>query len=61
MAQSVQCLTLAQIMISVCEFKPHNRLSAISTEPASDPPSPPFLPLPCLFSQNKYIFKNLKK
>ena len=56
MAQPVERLTSAQVMISrFREFKPHVRLAAVSAEPAWDPLSPP-LPLPCLCSlKSKYL------
>ena len=52
-AQSVKCPTLAQVMISVCEFKPHTGLS-VSSEPTSNPLSLSAPP------PNKF-FKILKK
>ena len=54
-AQSVERPTLAQIMISVCEFKPHIGLAVLSTELASDPLSPSLstCPLPRAFSDSK--------
>ena len=39
-AQLVKHLSSAQVMISVCELKPHIGLSAVSMEPALDPLSP---------------------
>ena len=47
--QLVEHSTLAQVMISqftVREFQPHIGLAAVSTEPASDPLFPLFLPFP---------------
>ena len=65
-AQLVKCLTfliLAQVMhgLMVCEFKPHNRLCAGSTEPAWDSVFP-VSPFPALFlSQNKLKKEERKK
>ena len=61
-AQSVKCLTRAQVMIiylMVPEFQPRIRLSAVSTEPVLDPlfPSslsaPPLLVLSASLQTNK--------
>ena len=55
-AQLVECLTLDFCSghdLTVCEFKPHIGLTAISTEPALDPLSPLSLPLPPL-KNNKH-------
>ena len=49
-AQPVKRPTLARVMISQFEFEPRIRLSAISTELASDPLHPPLSAPPLSFS-----------
>ena len=58
-AQPVKRLTSSGHDLAVREFEPHVGLSAVGTEPASDPLSPSSLPLPpplprlCSLSQKK--------
>ena len=63
-ARPVERWTSAQVMISwFCEFEPHIRLSAVSTEPALDPLSPslsaPTLPMLSLSKKTNRLFKKL--
>ena len=59
MAQSVECPTLAQVMISQLEFESSIRLSAVSEEPTLDPLSSSLAAPPPLSLFQKYI--NIKK